>query len=176
MEEVGRMIGYDSIAPTAPSLPVGVAPQDPHRLFLRAVRAQIAAQGFTEVYNYSFLSEEDVRRLRFRSGRSRRRHESHRVRSVADARSRCCLEFARICSKTASASIRSGCSRSAARFTSRRPALPVEIPTSCRCRFSRGTTARRDCSKLKRAAECLMPGAEVGPLRRALLRASRACG
>jgi phenylalanyl-tRNA synthetase beta chain len=60
VEEIGRMIGYDSIAPTAPSLPVRVAPQDPHRLFLRAVSAQMAAQGFSEVHNYSFLSEDDL--------------------------------------------------------------------------------------------------------------------
>ncbi len=37
VEEVGRMIGYDAIAPTAPSFPAGVATQDPHRIFYRTV-------------------------------------------------------------------------------------------------------------------------------------------
>ena len=59
-EEVGRMVGYDAITPAAPSVLIGVPPDDPERKFLRGVRAQMAAQGFTEVYNYSFLSEEDV--------------------------------------------------------------------------------------------------------------------
>ena len=61
VEEVGRIIGYDSVEPRAPSLPVGVAPQNPERAFFRAVRGEMTAQGFTEVYNYSFVSEEEVR-------------------------------------------------------------------------------------------------------------------
>jgi phenylalanyl-tRNA synthetase beta chain len=65
VEEVGRMIGYDSIAPQPPLLPVTVPPSDPERLFARGVRSMVAAQGFTEVYNYSFLSEEQVRELGF---------------------------------------------------------------------------------------------------------------
>src|SRR5216684_9042805 len=56
-EEVGRMVGYDAITPAAPSVLIGVPPDDPERKFLRGIRAQMAAQGFTEVYNYSFLSE-----------------------------------------------------------------------------------------------------------------------
>jgi len=65
VEEVGRMIGYDSITPHAPLLPVTVPPSDPERLFERGVRAMVAAQGFTEVYNYSFLSEDQSRELGF---------------------------------------------------------------------------------------------------------------
>lgn len=58
VEEVGRMVGYGEITPEAPSLPVVVPPASPMRLYLRSVRAQLAAQGFTEVYNYSFTNEE----------------------------------------------------------------------------------------------------------------------
>ncbi len=65
VEEVGRMIGYGAIEPRAPSLAVGVPPEFPERKFLRTVRAGIAAQGFTEVYNYSFISEEDARAFGF---------------------------------------------------------------------------------------------------------------
>src|SRR5438132_5025436 len=59
------MVGYDAITPAAPSVLIGVPPDDPERKFLRGVRAQMAAQGFTEVYNNSFLSEEEVRALGF---------------------------------------------------------------------------------------------------------------
>lgn len=61
VEEVGRMIGYDSIKPTAPAVLATVPPCDETRAFHRQVRGMLAAQGFTEVYNYSFVSEEQVR-------------------------------------------------------------------------------------------------------------------
>lgn len=65
VEEVGRMIGYGSITPEAPSLPVRVPPMNEERTFHHAIRELTAAQGFHEVYNYSFLSEETARRFRF---------------------------------------------------------------------------------------------------------------
>ena len=61
VEEVGRMVGYDSITPTAPLIPSEVPPANPERLFHRQVSAAAAAQGFTEVHNYSFISEEMAR-------------------------------------------------------------------------------------------------------------------
>jgi phenylalanyl-tRNA synthetase beta chain len=61
VEEVGRMIGYDSITPTAPLAPAHVPPANPAREFQHHVREMAAAQGFTEVYNYSFVSEEMAR-------------------------------------------------------------------------------------------------------------------
>lgn len=57
VEEVGRMIGYASIPPQAPQVPSRVPPLQPERTYLRRVRAALTAQGFTEVYNYSFVSE-----------------------------------------------------------------------------------------------------------------------
>jgi phenylalanyl-tRNA synthetase beta chain len=61
VEEVGRMVGYDSIAPVAPLAPARVPPANPERAFHHRVREMAAAQGFTEVYNYSFVSEEMAR-------------------------------------------------------------------------------------------------------------------
>jgi len=58
LEEVGRMIGYDSITPTAPLIEAKVPPENPERAYHRRVRQMSADQGFTEVFNYSFLSEE----------------------------------------------------------------------------------------------------------------------
>ena len=58
LEEVGRMLGYDSIAPQAPLIESVVPPENPFRLFLRRARNMAADLGFTEVYNYSFVTEE----------------------------------------------------------------------------------------------------------------------
>lgn len=63
VEEIGRIIGYDTITPVAPVVPTAPPPANPRRLFLRGLRHAAAAQGFTEVYNYSFLSEDTVRRF-----------------------------------------------------------------------------------------------------------------
>ena len=65
VEEVGRIVGYDAITPVAPLVASVVPPANPLRAYLREVRFQLAAQGFTEVYNYSFLSEHDITRFGF---------------------------------------------------------------------------------------------------------------
>ncbi len=65
VEEVGRMIGYSSITPKSPLLPAAVPPRNEERECLHGLRKLVAAQGFHEVYNYSFLSEETVRRFGF---------------------------------------------------------------------------------------------------------------
>ena len=66
VEEVGRMVGYDSITPSPPLVPCAPMPDPPQREFLRRVRRSIAAQGYTEVSNYSFISEAEAARFGFR--------------------------------------------------------------------------------------------------------------
>jgi phenylalanyl-tRNA synthetase beta chain len=61
LEEVVRIIGYDSITPKPPLVAAAPPPQTPLRLYLRRLRNVAAAQGFTEVSNYSFLSEDAAR-------------------------------------------------------------------------------------------------------------------
>jgi phenylalanyl-tRNA synthetase beta chain len=61
VEEVGRMVGYDTITPQAPLVPASVPPANPERKFHHDVRNLFTGLGFTEVYNYSFVSEESVR-------------------------------------------------------------------------------------------------------------------
>jgi phenylalanyl-tRNA synthetase beta chain len=63
VEEVGRMIGYGSITPTAPLVACTVPPDNPERVWHRELRSMLAARGFTEVYNYSFLSDAQARRF-----------------------------------------------------------------------------------------------------------------
>ncbi|MDE3195898.1 MAG: phenylalanine--tRNA ligase subunit beta [Acidobacteriota bacterium] len=65
VEEVGRMIGYDSIAPTPPLVPCKPSYDPPEREFLRGARRALSGQGFTEVSNYSFISEEETARFGF---------------------------------------------------------------------------------------------------------------
>lgn len=60
VEEVGRMIGYDSIEPKPPAVLSTAPARNEERAFQRAVRFLFASQGFTEVYNYSFISEEQA--------------------------------------------------------------------------------------------------------------------
>ena len=57
LEEIGRMVGYDSITPAPPLVDAKVPPQSPERAYHRRVRNLVAAQGFTEVHNYSFVSD-----------------------------------------------------------------------------------------------------------------------
>ncbi len=61
LEEVGRIIGYDAITPVAPLVAATPPPQDPQRAYHRRVRNMAADQGFTEVYNYSFVGEQSAR-------------------------------------------------------------------------------------------------------------------
>jgi phenylalanyl-tRNA synthetase beta chain len=57
VEEVGRMVGYDSITPQPPLLAAAVPPANLERKFQHEVRNLFVDLGFTEVYNYSFVSE-----------------------------------------------------------------------------------------------------------------------
>jgi phenylalanyl-tRNA synthetase beta chain len=84
VEEVGRMIGYDTITPAPPFVACTVPPDNPERVWYRELRALVTARGFTEVYNYSFLSDAQA-------GRPGARAQPHRFRSepaalVADPR------------------------------------------------------------------------------------------
>jgi phenylalanyl-tRNA synthetase beta chain len=63
VEEVGRMIGYDSIEPQPPLVPCAPSFDPPAREFLRGVKRLMTARGFAEVSNYSFISEEEARRF-----------------------------------------------------------------------------------------------------------------
>lgn len=63
VEEVGRMIGYSSIPLAAPLVLCKPSFDPPERDSLRDIKRFAAAQGLTEVSNYSFISEEEARRF-----------------------------------------------------------------------------------------------------------------
>lgn len=63
LEEIGRVVGYDSIPLVAPVQPVQRPWVNRERLFHHDVRRMCAAQGFTETSNYSFISDDMARRF-----------------------------------------------------------------------------------------------------------------
>ncbi len=63
VEEIGRMVGYASIPPTAPLMPVAPPPVNVERRYHNRLRTIATQQGFTEVYNYSFVSEAQAAKL-----------------------------------------------------------------------------------------------------------------
>ena len=67
VEEIGRMIGYDQITPQAPAVASVTPPANPWRGYLREMRSQLAGQGFTEVYSYSFINEKEAARFGYAS-------------------------------------------------------------------------------------------------------------
>ncbi len=162
VEEVGRMIGYDSIAPKAPLVPASVPPSNPERRFQHDLRNLFVDLGFTEVYNYSFLSEESVQafgldpaaHLRVTNpiasdqalmrtsllpgiwsniGENARHRESFRLFEVGRE----------IHPETAG--------------------LPHEVPHLAAAIYDRQGDGAAGLFEIKRAAECLMPGAQVAP-------------
>jgi len=161
VEEVGRMVGYDSITPIAPLVPSSVPPRNPERKFQHEARDIFVDQGFTEVYNYSFLSEEAARAFGFDPGahlrvanpiasdqalmrisllpgiwkniaENAKHHESFRLFEIG-------LEI----HKTSETD------------------LPEEIPHLAAAIYDRQGDGAAGLFEIKRAAECLLPGAEA---------------
>ena len=60
VEEIGRMVGYASIVPQAPAVLAEPVARNLEHEQHRSVRAALVGQGFTEVSNYSFISDADA--------------------------------------------------------------------------------------------------------------------
>jgi phenylalanyl-tRNA synthetase beta chain len=60
VEEIGRMVGYASIVPQAPAVLASPTPRNLVHEHHHAVRTAMVGQGFTEVSNYSFISDADA--------------------------------------------------------------------------------------------------------------------
>ncbi len=165
VEEVGRMIGYDNIVPAAPLLPVTTPPPSPERLFHRSVRALVAAQGFNEVYNYSFLSEDAVRDFDWTPEQHVR--VANPISSEQGLMRLSLLPGIR--KNVLDNSKHSDDFRlfEIGREIHKRPeGLPEEITHLAAAVYSRsgdGEAGAPGLFELKRVVECLMPGAELAP-------------
>jgi phenylalanyl-tRNA synthetase beta chain len=170
VEEVGRMVGYDSITPQAPLVAASVPPADPQRKFHHDVRDLFAGLGFTEVYNYSFVSEESVRafgldpachvRVLNPIASDQALMRSSLVPGVwrnitENAKHRESFRIFEV-----GREIHVG---QASRPVERKNALPDEVPHLVAAIYDRHGDGVAGLVESKRAAECLMPGAQVCP-------------
>jgi phenylalanyl-tRNA synthetase beta chain len=162
VEEVGRMVGYDSITPRAPLVPASVPPANPERRFQHEVRNIFVDQGFTEVYNYSFLSEDAVRAF----GLDPAAH----VRVLNPIASDQALLRTSLLPGILRNTIENAKHRDAFRIFEigleiHKPyeGLPDEVPHLAAAIYDRSGDGAAGLYELERAAECLMPGAEAKP-------------
>jgi len=162
VEEVGRMIGYDSIAPCPPAVLTTVPPANAERAFHRRVRAIFADQGFTEVYNYSFVAEADA--LAF--GMEPAEHVAV-ANPIAPNQSLLRMSLLpELRGNVIENSKHFGAFRlfEIGREIHKQPhGLPREIPHLAAAIYSKEGDGAAGLFEMKRAAECLMPGAEARP-------------
>ena len=177
LEEVGRMLGYDSITPQAPLVESVVPPANPSR-DLPAPSAQHGRGA--GIHRSLTTTRSSAKRWRARSGCRRKRTCAYRNPIASDQTlMRLSLlpgirqEYSR---KQPAPSLVPICSKSAARFTRRGEQLPEEIPHFAAAMYTRDGDGGANLFELKRLAECLMPGCEVRRALRAALRTSRARG
>ncbi|HEX4749155.1 MAG TPA: phenylalanine--tRNA ligase subunit beta [Bryobacteraceae bacterium] len=160
VEEIGRIIGYDEITP-APPLVASIPPyQSPMRQYLRTVRTRLVNQGFTEVYNYSFVAEADMRRF----GRGPEQHiavrnpiaseQTHLRRSLLPGIYRTIVNNVRHYSEFRIFEIGNEIHPDAS------PNLPDEIPHAVAALYG-AHADERDFFELKRVLECVLPDARV---------------
>ena len=190
LEEIGRMIGYATVPPTAPMRPATPPWINAPRFFAHKVREACAAQGFTETVNYSFISEEMA--TRFGLAPDAHLHVTNPISSeqslmrlsLLPGIHRNILENAKRFDEfrlfeigyeihksnaaapgNGAATVRerldSACEESGT--SDSRPTLPTEIPHLMAAIYSKGDGAA-PLYELKRLAECLMPGCDVMPV------------
>jgi phenylalanyl-tRNA synthetase beta chain len=162
VEEVGRMVGYDSITPKAPLVPSVVLPGNPTRRFHHEVRDIFIDNGFTEVYNYSFLSEEAVRAFGF--------EPSEHVRVANPIASDQALMRRSLLPGVWSNIVENAKHRDAFRLfeigleiVGQTSGLPGERPHLVSAVYAREGDGSAGLFETKRIAECVLPGVETHP-------------
>jgi phenylalanyl-tRNA synthetase beta chain len=164
VEEVGRMVGYDSIAPQAPLVAASVPPANPEREFQHAARDLFVDLGFTEAYNYSFIGEETARAF----GLDPAAH----VRVTNPIASDQALMRTSLLPGVWKNIGENSKHKDAFRLFEigieihqREAGLPDEVPHLAAAIYERHGDGSAGLFEAKRAAECLMPGAETIPAR-----------
>ena len=162
VEEVGRMIGYDSIAPVAPLVAAAVPPANPERKFQHEVRDVLVDLGFTEVYNYSFVSEEAVRAFGFAP-------EAHLRVSNPIASDQALMRASLLpglwhnIQENAKHRELFRIFEIGLEIHKREQGLPEEVPHLAAALFARQGDGAAGLDEIRHAAECLMPGAQAQP-------------
>ena len=162
LEEIGRMVGYDSITPTAPLVEAAPPPANPERVYHRRVRLLVVDRGFTEVYNYSFQSEEMVRAFGFDQAAHIRvanpiaSDQTLMRTSLLPGVWRNILENSKHLTSFRLFEI-------GREIHPRNGSLPDEIPHLAAAIYAREGDGSAGLFELKRLAECLMPQCEVNP-------------
>ncbi|MGP8245437.1 MAG: phenylalanine--tRNA ligase subunit beta [Bryobacteraceae bacterium] len=162
VEEVGRMVGYDSIPPRAPLVAAAVPPANPERRFQHEVRNLFADSGFTEVYNYSFVSEEAARKFGYEI--------SSHVRVTNPIASDQALLRRSLLPGLWRSTIENSKHRDSFRLFEIGlevhkcgSGLPEEIPHLAAAIYDRAGDGKAGLDELKRVAVCLMPAAAIEP-------------
>ncbi|SPF52834.1 Phenylalanine--tRNA ligase beta subunit [Candidatus Sulfopaludibacter sp. SbA4] len=167
VEEVGRMVGYDSIAPQAPLVPASVPPGNPERKFQHEVRNIFVDQGFTEVYNYSFISEESARAFGLEPA-AHVRVTNPIASDQALLRTSLLPGIWRNIAENAKHRESFRLFEIGLEIHGQASGLPAEIPHLVAAIYGRQSDGPLDTSaslfELKRTAECLMPGAQACPV------------
>ena len=163
VEEVGRMVGYDSIIPQAPLVPTSVPPENAERRFQHRARQIFADEGFTEIYNYSFLSEDSVQAFGFDPA-------AHVRVTNPIASDQALLRTSLLPGiwKNIAENLKH---RETFRIFEighevhrRAEGLPDEIPHLAAAIYDRHGDGVAALFEIKRAAECLLPGAKACPV------------
>jgi phenylalanyl-tRNA synthetase beta chain len=162
VEEVGRMVGYDSITPQAPLVPAAVPRENTERRFQHEARQVFADLGFTESYNYSFLSEETVRAFGF--------DPAAHIRVANPIASDQALMRASLLPGLWRNVTENLKHREAFRIFEigleihkRSQSLPDEVPHLAAAIYERHGDGSPALFEIRRAAECLLPGAQACP-------------
>ena len=163
VEEVGRMIGYDSIEPRPPAILTTVPPANPEREFERHVRAIMVNQGFTEVYNYSFVPEAQACLFGLNPAQHLAvanpiapDHSLLRMSLLPELRGNV-IENSKYADNFRLFEI--------GREIHKQPeGLPREIPHLAAAIYSKEGDGAAGLFEMKRVAGCLMPGAETWPV------------
>jgi phenylalanyl-tRNA synthetase beta chain len=162
VEEVGRMVGYDSITPTAPLVPASVPPGNPERKFQHDVRGVFTGQGFTEVYNYSFISEESACAFGFDPA-AHVRVANPIASDQALLRTSLLPGIWKNITENAKHQDGFRLFEIGLEIHKRPQGLPEEIPHLIAALYRRQGDGASGLFEVKRAAECLMPGAQACP-------------
>jgi phenylalanyl-tRNA synthetase beta chain len=162
VEEVGRMVGYDIITPVPPAVACTVPPDNVDRMWHRELRALLTARGFTEVYNYSFLSDEQAARFQLNP------EDQVRVRNPI-ASDQNLLRSSLIPGIFANLELNAKHFASFRMFEigreihNRQPAAPLEITHLVAALYNAEGDGAAGLFELKRIAEAIAPGCRVAP-------------